>query len=106
MQCGFECSYCSIQSFYHGNQVRFVRDLARHLEGLTLDKEVPMHIGTGQSSDSLMWGNRFGLLDNLTRFAADHPNVILEMSNCSTGISTIVPSICCTLMGQACALAV
>jgi spore photoproduct lyase len=86
LQCGFECSYCSIQSFYHGNQVRFVRDLARHLAGLTLDKEVSMHIGTGQSSDSLMWGNRFGLLDNLTRFAADHPNVILEMKSKSSRV--------------------
>jgi spore photoproduct lyase len=86
LQCGFECSYCSIQSFYHGYQVRFVRDLARHLERLTLDKAVPVHIGTGQSSDSLMWGNRFGLLDNLTRFAADHPNVILEMKSKSSRI--------------------
>ncbi|PIE60976.1 MAG: DNA photolyase, partial [Desulfobacterales bacterium] len=57
-QCGFGCSYCSIQSFYHGNQVRFVRDLALHLENLELDTDRPIHIGTGQSSDSLMWGNR------------------------------------------------
>jgi spore photoproduct lyase len=85
-QCGFDCSYCSIQSFYHGHQVRFVRDLARHLEGLSLDKENWMHIGTGQSSDSLMWGNRFGLLDNLTRFAATHPRVILEMKSKSSHI--------------------
>jgi len=85
-QCGFDCSYCSIQSFYHGNQVRFVRDLAGHLEGLTLEKDTPVHIGTGQSSDSLMWGNRFGLLDNLTRFAATHPRVILEMKTKSSRI--------------------
>lgn len=85
-QCGFDCSYCSIQSFYHGHQVRFVRNLARHLEGLTLDRQTPVHIGTGQSSDSLMWGNRFGLLDNLSRFAANHPRVILEMKSKSSRI--------------------
>ncbi len=89
-QCGFDCSYCSIQSFYHGNQVRFIRDLARHLEGLELDKDTPMHIGTGQSSDSLMWGNRFGLLDNLTRFARNHPNVILEMKSKSSRIDYFI----------------
>ncbi|MCG8566785.1 MAG: DNA photolyase [Desulfobacterales bacterium] len=89
-QCGFDCSYCSIQSFYHGNQVRFVRDLAQHLEGLELDKETPMHIGTGQSSDSLMWGNRFGLLDNLTRFAQRHPNVVLEMKSKSSRIDYFI----------------
>lgn len=85
-QCGFDCSYCSIQSFYHGNQVRFVRDLAAHLKGLELDSDRPMHIGTGQSSDSLMWGNRFGLLDNLSRFATTHPNVVLEMKSKSSRI--------------------
>jgi spore photoproduct lyase len=80
-QCGFDCSYCSIQSFYHGNQVRFIRDLVSHLDTLELDKEKKYHIGTGQSSDSLMWGNRFGLLDALYRFASEHPNVILEMKS-------------------------
>ena len=80
-QCGFDCSYCSIQSFYHKNQVRFIQDLVSHLDALDLDKEKKYHIGTGQSSDSLMWGNRFGLLDALYRFASKHPNVILEMKS-------------------------
>ncbi len=85
-QCGFDCSYCIIQSFYHGNQVKFVRDLAKHLETLEMDDKEPIHIGTGQSSDSLMWGNRFGLLDDLTGFAEKHPNVILEMKSKSSRI--------------------
>lgn len=80
-QCGFDCSYCSIQSFYHGNQVRFIRDLKAHLDALELDANKSYHIGTGQSSDSLMWGNRYGLLDTLCRFASEHPNVILEMKS-------------------------
>ncbi|MGM0419264.1 MAG: radical SAM protein, partial [Thermodesulfobacteriota bacterium] len=85
-QCGFDCSYCSIQSFYHGNQVKFVKDLSRHLENLEIEDKEPVHIGTGQSSDSLMWGNKFGLLDNLTNFAKKHPNVILEMKSKSSRI--------------------
>ncbi len=86
-QCGFDCSYCSIQSFYHGNQVGFVRNLETHLKTLTLDKDKQYHIGTGQSSDSLMWGNRFKLLDLLCRFASVHPNVILEMKSKSSRIN-------------------
>ncbi len=85
-QCGFDCSYCSIQSFYHGNQVRFIRNLLSHLDTLKLDENKKYHIGTGQSSDSLMWGNRFGLLDSLCRFAGAHPNVILEMKSKSARI--------------------
>ncbi len=85
-QCGFDCSYCSIQSFYHGNQVRFIKNLVSHLDLLELDPEKSYHIGTGQSSDSLMWGNRFGLLDSLFRFAEEHPNVVLEMKSKSSRI--------------------
>lgn len=86
LQCGFDCSYCSIQSFYHGNQVRFIKNLSDHLKNLDIDKDASMHIGTGQSSDSLMWGNRFNLLDNLTDFAKKHPGVILEMKSKSSRI--------------------
>lgn len=80
-QCGFDCSYCSIQSFYHGGRVCFVDNLSEHLESLKFDRDKFYHIGTGQSSDSLMWGNRNGLLDDLCRFAAKHPNIILEMKS-------------------------
>lgn len=80
-QCGFDCSYCSIQSFYHNNQVRFIKDIDSHLEQLDLDPDQIYHIGTGQSSDSLMWGNRFGLHKSLQHFAEKNPNVILEMKS-------------------------
>ena len=80
-QCGFDCSYCSIQSFYHNNQVRFIEDIDSHLEKLDLNPDQIYHIGTGQSSDSLMWGNRYGLQESLSRFAERHPNVILELKS-------------------------
>lgn len=80
-QCGFDCSYCSIQSFYHNNQVRFIEDIDSHLDNLDLNPDETYHIGTGQSSDSLMWGNRFGLHESLCGFAKKHPNVILEMKS-------------------------
>lgn len=85
-QCGFGCSYCSIQSFYHANQIRFIKDLVAHLQKIELDPEKLYHIGTGQSSDSLMWGNHQGLLDALYDFASAHPNVILEMKSKSARI--------------------
>lgn len=85
-QCGFGCSYCSIQSFYHNNEVSFIEDFAEHLQNLSLDPNDTYHIGTGQSSDSLMWGNKNGLFENLCEFAAKNPNVILEMKSKSGNI--------------------
>ena len=84
--CGFDCSYCSIQSFYNQNQIGFDKEFKTKLKNLQLDPNEIYHIGTGQSSDSLMWGNREGLLESLFEFASNNPNVILEFKTKSDNI--------------------
>jgi len=86
-QCGFACSYCSIQSFYDANRIYFYSDLKKRLAAIDIDPQRICHIGTGQSSDSLMFGNHQHLLDDLCSFAAAHPNVILEMKSKSANIA-------------------
>lgn len=100
-RCGFDCSYCSIQSFYHQNEVRFDSGFARKLAELQLDPEQVYHIGTGQSSDSLMWGNHNGNLAALCDFARANPNVILELKSKSRNIGWLrdnpfPPNLLCT----------
>lgn len=85
--CGFDCSYCSIQSFYNENKIGFDKDFKSKIENLVLNPNQIYHIGTGQSSDSLMWGNRNGILDTLFAFARKYPNVILEFKTKSSNIS-------------------
>jgi spore photoproduct lyase len=99
--CGFDCSYCSIQSFYHGDEVRFDNRFAEKLATLEIDPQRIYHIGTGQSSDSLMWGNQAGILDALLSFAERHPNVILELKTKSKNINHLLkrrvpPNVLCT----------
>ncbi|MBO4393594.1 MAG: DNA photolyase [Spirochaetales bacterium] len=77
-QCAFACSYCSIQSFYSQNQVRVLSDLGEHLKNMVLE-EGTWHIGTGQSSDSLLLGDDYGTLSALKDFAKNHPNVVVEL---------------------------
>jgi len=84
--CGFECSYCSIQSFYNQNTITFDSSFKDKLLNLELDKNKTYHIGTGQASDSLMFGNREGVLDALFEFAFKNPNVILEFKTKSDNI--------------------
>ncbi len=88
--CGFDCSYCSIQSFYNQNQVTFNQNLKEKLASLPIDKNEIYHIGTGQSSDSLMWGNRGGVLEALIEFAKKNPNVILELKTKSDNINYLL----------------
>ena len=99
--CGFDCSYCSIQSFYHGDEVRFDSRFAEKLATLEIDPKKTYHIGTGQSSDSLMWGNQAGILDALIDFTGRHPNVILELKTKSKNINHLLkrdlpPNMLCT----------
>ena len=85
--CGFDCTYCSIQSFFDHNRVYFQNNLEEKLNNLKLDSTKKYHIGTGQSSDSLMWGNRDGIFDLLKDFAQKNPNVLLELKTKSKNIS-------------------
>ncbi|MBN2510952.1 MAG: hypothetical protein JXB03_11780 [Spirochaetales bacterium] len=79
INCGFNCSYCTIAPFYGSTDVYFHDDLQTQLDRIPIDSSKLYHIGTGQSSDSLLWGNSHGLLDILFDFAERHPNVILEL---------------------------
>lgn len=84
--CGFDCSYCSIQSFYNQSKVGIDKNFKEKIKNLNLDPNENYHIGTGQSSDSLMWGNKDGILDTLFEFARDNQNVILEFKTKSNNI--------------------
>lgn len=88
--CGFDCSYCSIQSFYHDDTVLIDRNLKEKLQSLIIDPEKIYHIGTGQSSDSLMWGNKDGILDALVEFAKKYQNVILELKTKSANVADLL----------------
>jgi spore photoproduct lyase len=83
--CPFGCSYCTIQTFY-GQSAELESDLSARLNAVELDPDRRYHIGTGQSSDSLVWGNRGGQLDSLLGFAADHPNVLVELKSKSDNV--------------------
>lgn len=88
--CGFDCTYCSIQSFFNDDQVDIETNLTQKLNSLELDPTRLYHIGTGQSSDSLMWGNKDGILDELMSFARANPNVLLEFKTKSHNINYFV----------------
>lgn len=88
--CGFGCSYCSIQSFYDEQEIKIDKDFSQKLSSLKLNKERVYHIGTGQSSDSLMFGNSFNTLEVLLSFAKDNENVILELKSKSKNIDFLL----------------
>ena len=91
-QCAFACSYCSIQSFYAKNEVRVLSDLDHHLDSMVLE-EGTWHIGTGQSSDSLLLGDDYGTLSALKSFAEKHQDVVVELKTKSSRTDWIKPDI-------------
>ncbi len=98
--CAFGCTYCTIQTFYN-QTVTIDADLKSKLDAIPLEPGKRIHIGTGQSSDSLVWGNRNGMLDTLFEFARNHPQVMLEFKTKSDNISYFLeheapPNIVCS----------
>ena len=87
--CSFGCTYCSVQTFYH-DEIKFDDKLAERLASIQLEPGRFYHIGTGQSSDALAWGNKLGMLDALYGFAAAHPDVLLEFKTKSDNIRYIL----------------
>jgi len=87
--CSFGCSYCSIQTFYQ-DRVVFDDKLAEKLKQISLEPDRFYHIGTGQSSDSLVWGNRNGILETLCQFASEHPNILLELKTKSDNVRDLL----------------
>jgi spore photoproduct lyase len=83
--CSFGCSYCTIQTFYKDEAI-FDANFVEKLQKIEIDPDRFYHFGTGQSSDSLIWGNRNGILDSLCQFANDHPNIMLEFKTKSHNI--------------------
>ncbi len=83
-QCAFGCTYCAIRSFYRNDSVLFPANLRGQLESLDINPTRTYHIGTGQSSDSLLWGNHGGVLEDLFDFAKNNRNIILELKTKAT----------------------
>ena len=88
--CSLGCSYCSIQTFYSDGKVTVDKNLAEKLANIPLDPSKNYHIGSGQSSDSLVIGNKEGVLDAQLKFARENPNIILEFKTKSNNISHLL----------------
>lgn len=84
--CGFGCSYCSIRSFYPEGKIIFAKNLRHHLAQISIDPTRYYHFGSGQSSDALLWGNKHGVFDDLFWFAANNPNILLELKTKSNNV--------------------
>lgn len=84
--CNLGCSYCILQDFYPDNKIRIASDPRARLAKVQLDPQKRYRITTGEYSDSLMWGNAGNILEELCRFAQEHPNCILEMKTKSANV--------------------
>jgi spore photoproduct lyase len=98
--CAFSCSYCVIQTFY-GRQVVFDKHFADKLAAIDLAPDRFYHFGSGQSSDSLFWGNKHRILAAQLAFARLHPNILLELKTKSINIGYLLrhptpPNIVCS----------
>ena len=89
--CPYACSYCTIQTFYRDTLI-FDRDFSEKLKEVEPEPDRFHRYGSGQSSDSLALGNRYGILDTLISFAGEHPQILLELKTKSGRIDYLLES--------------
>ncbi len=99
--CAMACSYCVLQNHYDEAVVAVPTNLKEKLAEVQLNPAKRYRIGTGEYSDSLLWGNKNGLLEDLCGFAREHPNAIVELKTKSANIAWLleneVPAnVCCS----------
>lgn len=87
--CPYACSYCTIQTFYK-NTAELPKDLPEKMRKISLDPNRFYHIGTGQASDSLVWGNRGGIIDAIVEFCREHSNVLFELKSKSDNVEPLL----------------
>lgn len=98
--CLYGCSYCTIQTFYDGDAI-MDKDLEEKLEAVSLEPGRYYHITTGQSSDSLAWGNKNATLTKLCEFARRYPDILLEFKTKSANVAPLLeldvpPNVVCS----------
>jgi spore photoproduct lyase len=99
--CAMACSYCVLQNHYDEAVVAVPTNLKAKLAEVELNPAKRYRIGTGEYSDSLLWGNKNGILQDLCDFARAHPNAILELKTKSANIAWILENdipanVCCS----------
>jgi spore photoproduct lyase len=98
--CAMACSYCVLQNHYDEAVVAVPTNLKAKLAEVELNPAKRYRIGTGEYSDSLLWGNKNGILQDLCDFARAHPNAILELKTKSANVAWILENeipanVCC-----------
>lgn len=88
--CSLGCSYCVLQNHYEEAVIKVPTNLADILGEIEVKPDKRYRVGTGEYSDSLLWGNRNGILDALMDFARKHPNIILELKTKSPNIKYLL----------------
>jgi spore photoproduct lyase len=87
--CALGCSYCILQNRFEEPEIRVPNNLRERLDEIVLDPNKQIRIGTGQSSDSLLWGNQNGMLQDLLDFTAKNPQIILELKTKSANTKAL-----------------
>lgn len=88
--CGMTCTYCILQNNYEIADIYLPTNLKEKLAEVEIDRNKTYRIGTGNSSDSLLWGNRGDILSDVFNWSSQYENVILELKTKSSNIQYLL----------------
>jgi spore photoproduct lyase len=89
--CTMDCSYCILQAYFHPPLLQFFvnhGDLDNELEGLFAARTI-RRIGTGEFTDSLIWGRWSDISTRLVRRFASQDVCVLELKSKTTAVEDL-----------------
>ena len=91
--CAIDCSYCILQGYLNDYRIRLATnldDLMAEIDCELANKSGPIRIGTGELSDSLMFGSALGLEKDLIEFIRLRPQATLELKTKTDNVDTLL----------------
>jgi spore photoproduct lyase len=89
--CHMDCAYCVLQTYFHPPVLQYFvnhEDLMAELERVLLQKKT-LRIGTGEFTDSLIWGAWTDVSKQLVRRFATQNHAVLELKTKTTAIDQL-----------------
>ncbi len=88
--CAMGCSYCVLQNHYEEDVIKIPTNLPEKLAEIHIPDNKRYRVGTGEYSDSLLWGNTGNILDSLFDWAEGKENILLELKTKSSNIKHLL----------------
>ncbi len=91
--CAIDCTYCVLQGYLNDYRIRLATNIDKLMAEIDTElanRKGPIRIGTGELSDSLMFGAPLGIEKDLIEFIRKRPQATLELKTKTDNVDRLL----------------